>query len=106
MQYFNTTTNPIVGVPNDWSDITGDINSNQALVDQLNDLINKQLYFSDINNLTQVLDQIVGDDNEIYIGGLPDAEGTWKLSKAEDGSLYFSVLQSGNWEARYAINPY
>ena len=99
MQYFNTTTNPIVGVPNDWSDITGDINSNQALVDQLNDLINKQLYFSDINNLTQVLDQIVGDDNEIYIGGLPDVEGTWKIY-VQGESLLFARYNGSEYELK------
>ena len=99
MQYFNTTTNPIVGVPNDWSDITGDINSNQALVDQLNDLINKQLYFSDINNLTQVLDQIVGDDNEIYIGGLPDVVGTWKIY-VQGEYLFFSRYNGSEYELK------
>jgi len=105
MQTINTTTNPIVNIPNDWADLTGNITQNPALMQQLLDLINKQLYFSDINALTKVFDQIVSDDNEIYIGGLPNTEGTWKLGKtigSED--LQFQYFTGGVWVTKGNIS--
>jgi len=101
MQYINTTLNPIVGIPNDWADLTGSLSGNTALVELVQTLINKALYFSDLNSLTQALDTIIGDDGELYVGGLPDVAGTWRIRTVNAGdNLLFEKYDGANWEVK------
>jgi hypothetical protein len=102
MQYINTTLNPIVAIPNDWKDLTGDITQNQALMQQLTDLINKQLYYSDVNSIAQALDSVVGANGELYIGN-PSVDGNWMISK-DDGDLIIAKRENGAWVIKQTIN--
>jgi uncharacterized protein YycO len=102
MQTINTTTNPIVNIPQAWADLDGSIYDNVELTQELTDLINKQIYFSDLNNVTKALDLVVGDDGEIYVGGLPTAEGTWKIAKDGD-NLIFQRFDGGSWITKDTI---
>lgn len=99
----NTTTNPVVSIPNGWGDLSGSINDNPELMAQLTDLINKQLYFSDLNGVTKALDTIVGDNGEIYIGGLPTATGTWRIAKSGI-NLVFQRFDGATWVTKDTIS--
>lgn len=102
MQVINTTTNPIVSIPQAWADLDGSIYDNAELTAQLTDLINKQIYFSDLNNVTKALDLVVGDDGELYVGGLPTAAGTWKITK-DGNNLLFQRFNGTSWITRQII---
>ena len=100
--YFNPRTSAETGIPNEWKLLSGNIMDNPQFVAQLVDLINKQLYFSDLNDLARVLDQIIGVNGEVYIGGLPTAEGTWKLEvNGED--LEISRFDGNDWVVKQTI---
>lgn len=101
MQYINTTLNPVVGIPNDWQDITGDITLNTALMQQLTDLINKQLYYSDVNSIAQALDSVVGSNGELYIGN-PTVDGNWMIAKDGD-NLIIAKREDGEWVTKQTI---
>ena len=107
--YFDPRTSAVVGIPNEWKLLSGDIMENPDFVAQIQDLINKSLYFSDLNGLARALDNIIGDDDELYVGGIPTAEGTWRIIRGDDyligssNNLYFQRFDGNDWQTRSEI---